>query len=443
MKPKTIPLILTFLLLVALGACNANGGGAGGLTASGFIATDHIRMAPEISGRLLSIQVSEGDSVQAGDVLFTLNDELLRAHAAQAQTAVDLANASLEAAKAQLASAQMQVDLTVQQVRLGDVQNRSALWNMTPPDAVEQPIWYFEKSELLAAAQIEVDAAQKNLETEQANLEKELHDASNEDFIAVETRLLNAQMAYQIADQTLSQAQSASDTETLETAAQEQVDAAESELDAIQVEYDRMLSTSSAESVLEARARLAVARARLEQARQTLTQLQTGDDSLQVQAARSTVSQAEKAIAQAQANLLQAQAALNVINLQLERCIVTAPAAGTVLAVNVEAGELISAGGLVLTLGQLEEVDLTVYVPEDEYGQISLGQQVSISVDSYPGRQFSGQVQYIADQAEFTPRNVQTVEGRKSTVFAVKIHVANPDQALKPGMPADVNFNIP
>ena len=171
--------------------------------------------------------------------------------------------------------------------------------------------------------------------------------------------------------------------------------------------------------------------------------MQTGDDSLQVQAARSTVSQAEKAIAQAQANLLQAQAALNVINLQLERCIVTAPAAGTVLAVNVEAGELISAGGLVLTLGQLEEVDLTVYVPEDEYGQISLGQQVSISVDSYPGRQFSGQVQYIADQAEFTPRNVQTVEGRKSTVFAVKMHVANPDQALKPGMPADVNFNIP
>ena len=413
MKPKTIPLILTFLLLVALGACNANGGGAGGLTASGFIATDHIRMAPEISGRLLSIQVSEGDSVQAGDVLFTLDDELLRAHAGQAQAAVDLANASLEAAKAQLASAQMQVDLTVQQVRLGDVQNRSALWNMTPPDAVEQPIWYFEKSELLAAAQIEVDAAQKNLETEQANLEKELHDASNEDFIAVETRLLNAQMAYQIADQTLSQAQSASDTETLETAAQEQVDAAESELDAIQVEYDRMLSTSSAESVLEARGRRGVAPAPRPPGRPP------------------------------QANLLQAQAALNVINLQLERCIVTAPAAGTVLAVNVEAGELISAGGLVLTLGQLEEVDLTVYVPEDEYGQISLGQQVSISVDSYPGRQFSGQVQYIADQAEFTPRNVQTVEGRKSTVFAVKIHVANPDQALKPGMPADVNFNIP
>ena len=61
-------------------------------------------------------------------------------------------------------------------------------------------------------------------------------------------------------------------------------------------------------------------------------------------------------------------------------------------------------------------------------------------MDSFPGRAFEGKVLEIANQAEFTPRNSQTVEGRKDTVFAVKVAIANPDQALKPGMPADVSF---
>ena len=74
---------------------------------------------------------------------------------------------------------------------------------------------------------------------------------------------------------------------------------------------------------------------------------------------------------------------------------------------------------------------------------VRLGQEVSIAVDSYPDQVFKGQVMDIADEAEFTPRNVQTVEGRKSTVYAVKISVPNADQSLKPGMPADVDFNLP
>jgi HlyD family secretion protein len=64
-----------------------------------------------------------------------------------------------------------------------------------------------------------------------------------------------------------------------------------------------------------------------------------------------------------------------------------------------------------------------------------------VTVDSFPGRVFAGKVTHIADQAEFTPRNVQTVEGRKNTVFAIKLTLENPDLALKPGMPADVNFS--
>ena len=84
--------------------------------------------------------------------------------------------------------------------------------------------------------------------------------------------------------------------------------------------------------------------------------------------------------------------------------------------------------------------NLTVYVPEDRYGQIALGQTYPVTVDSFPGQAFDGKVTHIADQAEFTPRNVETVEGRKNTVFAIRLTLSNPDMALKPGMPADVNF---
>ena len=450
MQPKTLKLTLTSLLLVTLillplTACNGLNGAdtSTGLTASGFIAADHIRVAPEIGGKVLDIQVAEGDSVQAGDVLFSLDDELLRAHSQQAQAAVDLANVSLEAANAQLASVQVQYNLTVQQVRLADLQNRSAAWMAPSLDGSDLPVWYFEKGEKIAAAQAEVDAASQDLEAELANLASELEKASNEDFIAAEERLAQAQIAYQIADLTLKQAQASSEREALEEAAQEQFDAAQSELDAARLAYDRMLSTSVAETVLDARARVVVARARLDNALDVMTGLQTGENSLQVKAAASAVTQAEKAVSQAEANLVQAKAALNLIELQLQRSVVTAPTAGVVLALNVEVGELVAAGSIVLTLGQLSEVNLTVYVPEDQYGQIRLGQDVTISVDSFPGKTFTGQVVHIADEAEFTPRNVQTVEGRKSTVYAVKITVPNPDQSLKPGMPADVDFNLP
>jgi HlyD family secretion protein len=79
-------------------------------------------------------------------------------------------------------------------------------------------------------------------------------------------------------------------------------------------------------------------------------------------------------------------------------------------------------------------------VPEDRYGQISLGEKATVKVDSFPGSTFTSAVTHISDQAEFTPRNVQTAEGRSSTVYAIKLTVTDPQGKLKPGMPADVTF---
>jgi HlyD family secretion protein len=119
---------------------------------------------------------------------------------------------------------------------------------------------------------------------------------------------------------------------------------------------------------------------------------------------------------------------------------VYAPADGTILTRNVEPGEFVQPGATVFALANLENLTITVYVPEDRYGEISLGQQAEVNVDSFPGETFSAQVTYIADTAEYTPRNFHTVEGRSATLYAIKLKVDDPGGKLKPGMPADVTF---
>jgi multidrug efflux pump subunit AcrA (membrane-fusion protein) len=106
----------------------------------------------------------------------------------------------------------------------------------------------------------------------------------------------------------------------------------------------------------------------------------------------------------------------------------------------VEPGEVVAPAANLLTIADLTDLTLTVYVPEDRYGRISLGQTYPVTVDSFPGETFTGTVTYIADKAEFTPRNVQTTDSRKTTVFAIRLDLADGSGRLKPGMPADVQF---
>jgi HlyD family secretion protein len=146
----------------------------------------------------------------------------------------------------------------------------------------------------------------------------------------------------------------------------------------------------------------------------------------QVEAARSQVTAAEAGVA--------------AVDSQAAQLTVVSPIDGVVLTRSVEPGEYAAPGGALLVVGSLSSLTITVYVPEDRYGELSLGQTAQVSVDSFPTETFAATVAHIADQAEFTPRNVQTVEGRKSTVFAIRLSIANPDGKLKPGMPADVAF---
>jgi HlyD family secretion protein len=137
----------------------------------------------------------------------------------------------------------------------------------------------------------------------------------------------------------------------------------------------------------------------------------------------------------------QAEADIAVIDLQLADLLIRAPVQGTVLNRSIEAGEVLIAGGAALTLADLEKLTITVYIAEDQYGTISLGQKALVKVDSFPNIAFEAIVEQIADTAEFTPRNVQTEEGRRTMVFAIDLRVRDPQGLLKPGMPGDVVFN--
>jgi len=133
---------------------------------------------------------------------------------------------------------------------------------------------------------------------------------------------------------------------------------------------------------------------------------------------------------------------VDLIDAQIAKLTIYAPIDGTILTRNVEPGEFVQPGAVALSMANISEMTITVYVPEDRLGEISLGQNATVKTDSATGVSptFSAVVINISNQAEFTPRNVQTVEGRSSTVYAVKLKVSNATSELKIGMPADVVF---
>ncbi len=415
-------------LAISLSGCQGiNINATNELRASGIISATEIKIASQIGGTVVSVNVNEGSQVKEGDVLFQLDTALLQAQRDQASAAVTVAEKAVD-------SARIQYDLAVNNARLQDQQNRINSWKVAQPDEFNLPVWYFEKEEKINSAKAEVDKAAADLDIEKANLEKVLASNSSRDLLSAEKRLADAQAAFLIADQVLTQANEAQDKEEISNYAVDLYDTAKTELSSAQTEYKRLLTTQAAADVLEARARVRVAQERLDRVVDYLNSLESGDQSLLVRAADSGVKQAEAVLAQA-------QAALALIDIQLEKTTIKSPADGVVLTQNLEEGEMLAPGSVALVVGQLQEVSLTVYIPETEYGKIKLGDSVLISVDSFPGVTFNGTVTHISDQAEFTPKNVQTIDGRKTTVYGVKITVPNTNLELKPGMPADVMFS--
>ncbi|NIS80844.1 MAG: HlyD family efflux transporter periplasmic adaptor subunit [Anaerolineales bacterium] len=437
-------LLLAFLITMVVVAIvylySVSGVEEAGLRASGTVESVEVLIAPEVAGRVEQVLVGEADLVDVGDPLVKLDTELLQAQRARAAAAVETAEAALRNAEANLAVVHTQVEITRRAARFEHMPVREEAWEEASPGEFELPIWYYVRSEEIAAAETEVRAALEELEEENASLEAFIEDLTMEDLLAAETRLVDARNRFLIADEVLERARRARDDQVLEDYAEQLYDAAEDELEAAQSDYEQLLSDKEAEDLLDVRARLAVVQERYDSALDRLAELQSGEFSLQVLVVEQSLEQAHAAVVQAEAALRQAAAELTVISLQLEKYTLYAPASGVVATRNVEPGEVVQPGVALMTLYQLEKMTITVFVPEDQYGRIILGQRVIVTVDSFPDETFSATVTHIADRAEFTPRNVQTQEGRRTTVFAVELVLEDLTGRLKPGMPADVDF---
>jgi HlyD family secretion protein len=183
----------------------------------------------------------------------------------------------------------------------------------------------------------------------------------------------------------------------------------------------------SREALEQARTAHQIARAQHEQAQQQLEMVQRGPRSERVAAQRAAVRAAQSAIAQVDATAANA--------------IIRAPFAGIVTVRHRQPGEAVGPGSPVVTVMDPADRWVRIYVRQDVIGQVQIGQRAEIRTDSDPARAYGGRVTFIASQAEFTPRNVQTAEQRVRLVYAVKVTITD-DAALvlKPGIPADVRL---
>lgn len=471
---RSLQWLVLLLILAAVGglltACDAIAAddASGALRASGVVEIVEVAVSSELAGRVVEVLVQEGDQVRAGAPLFGLDDALMRAQHAQAITALETALANRDAAELALGAARAAVDSALAGVDLAAVQyelaltvarrdafpDRSEAWARAVPREFELPVWYFEEAERFSAAEVELEAARGMLELERENLEATLAQASSADLRAAEIRLSEAQAAFLVVEALSDRKIDSQDRSYMDDYIDTLLDAAEAELEDAQQEYDTLLTQDAAEDVLEVRARFAVAIERYETALDQRDQLLTGDRSLSVRAAQAAVKQAEAVVReaesrvrQARANVTlaekaaaQAQAALDALQVQMDKLTVTAAVAGVVMTRSVEPGEMILPGVTALTIGRMDSMTITVYLPEDRYGEVDLGQSAQVSVDSFPGKVFEAVVIRISDRAEYTPRNVQTEEDRRTTVYAVELVVVDSTGDLKPGMPADVVF---
>lgn len=368
------------------------------LVASGTIRATEVRIASELGGRIERMHIDVGAEVSTGDVLVTLD---------KTPWAIQLgpAEATVQAAEAELA-----------QLKAG-----------ARPAEIEAA----RASVALAKAQR--DGARAAWENAQATLKN--------------PQELNAQIR---------------DARTQVALAAQQVEFADAELRNTQYRFDRQ---KAAEWELRAaKAAYAKAQADHETAQALLSHLlalranplgyvaqsNAAEGKLQVTAAGVTVAQAElehllagptpEEIAVAQARVRHAEAEAGKMQAKIETCTVSSPMNGVVLEQALHAGEIAAPAAPILTLVDLNDVTLEVYVPEDRIGEVQIGQPVTVTVGSFSGRTFVGRVHRIGTEPEYTPRNVTTVEERKNTFYAVEIRLPNPDHALKPGMPADAAF---
>lgn len=142
------------------------------------------------------------------------------------------------------------------------------------------------------------------------------------------------------------------------------------------------------------------------------------------------------------AEIERAQMSRNVQDVELSDRILYAPFDGLVLTKSAESGEVLAAGAAVVTVGDIDHPWVRAYVAEQDLGRIHNGMAAGVATDSFPGKTYKGRISFIASDAEFTPKTIQTQEERTKLVYRIKVECENPNRELKNNMPADVTIRI-
>lgn len=427
------------------------------LWASGTIEVEEIEVASELGGRVITLYVDEGVEVTAGQLLIQLDDAPARAQLAQAEAAVEAAQAALRRAEAGASEEELaQATATLSQT-LAAREGAKIVWEAAlalledPQQAIAQHhaaqgiqnvsqemvvnteqlggtmketsrlLWYNAANSLRDAQAAYSLIYWQNREAEQ---ERELTQAEKDAEAAAWRRVEDAERMMQIGEMNYNLAV------TLETQNNAIAQANLQTAQWLSADMGWMVSDplSIAAQAAQAEAQYLQAEAGVEVAEAALERLETGASEEELDVLRAQVAQAE--------------AAVEALRIQAERARLYAPVDGLVLERSIHQGELAAPGVPLLTLGDLDTVRLILYIPEDLYGQVKLGQVARVYVDSFPDLALYGEVVRIASQAEFTPKDVQTQEERVHLVYAVEVRVPNADHRLKPGMPADAEILV-
>ncbi len=420
--------LVLVLLLVAgaaagLWALSRRDGGGPGLKLTGTMEATQVEIGPKATARVREVRVEEGQRVRRGALLVLLDDEELRADVARLDAAVQVARAQLrdllagarkeEIAEARAAVARAEAQLAdlaagarqeeIQAARQAVAQAEARLRDL---EAGARPQEVEQAKSALASAEATRVWAEKEYRRFQHLYEQGLIAAQERD---------RAWQAHEVA-----RAQERSARQQLELlqagARPDQVEAARAEVRQAR-ERLRLLEAGPRANQVEA------AQAEVKATRDRLALIEAGPRPGQVETARAQVAQAEAALVQARARLADTR--------------IESPIDGVVLRKNLEPGATATPGTPVLTLVDPQTLWLRGYIPEVELGRVRIGQSARVSVDAFPRETFEGRVTEIASEAEFTPRNVQTQKERVNLVFRVKVTIVNPDDRLKPGMPAD------
>ncbi len=408
MKRKKIRLLAVMVLIVVIGAGlwwsfgRSSSDLPGAILTSGFIEARDVSISAETGGRIVEISADEGDHVAAGTTLIRLDDSLLMAQKRRAEANVNLARAYLE-----------------QAVIARDGAEKA--WE-NALDVQSNPL---ELEARISAAQGELEMAELNL----------LREKEIENDLGVPL----AEIRFDTAEKVLENLETLKSLDWFSIyTMRKEIYPAEGELDMAELSLAYQKELEKLWSVPAAEFRVATA----QKALQNLLAIRDNPQELNtaVDNAHNAYQASAVAAEAAELQVEQAEASLNVINVQIDKLTVASPISGVVASRHAEAGEIAQPGLPILSVTELDEVTLTAYIPERAIGLVKLGQEVQVSVDSYPDEYFSGTIVYIAPNALFTPKNIQLKDEREKMVFAVKIRLANLEQKLKPGMPADARI---